>query len=421
MDSSDSLLYLAILLLLALSAFFSASETALNTVNKLRLRKRADETGDKKAKTVLHLTDHYDKSLFSILIGNNIVNIATSSIATVLATTAFGVSGAALATAVTTILVLTFGEILPKTYAGDNSESVALGVAKPLRVVIAFLTPLTWLFTGLKKLLYKLLPQSAKSPSVTEEELIYMIGQVEEEGILEEQESNLVQSALQFDEIAIHEILTPRVNVIALAVDASIEKIRETVVEEGYARIPVYEGSIDNIIGILYSREFLNDYISGREIDLRAMLGEVLFVHKRMKLSQLLTLFKARKTNIAVVTDDYGGTLGIVTMEDVLEELVGDIWDEDDEIPAGLVRVAPSTVEVSGDHDLDEMFEALGVSGPEADSDYTTVNGWALDLFEHIPRVEEFVEHGRFVLVVLEMNGHRIKRLRVSLRPKENT
>lgn len=417
LDNPDSILYLVILALLALSAFFSASESALSTVNKLRLRKRISETQDKQAKTALKLAENYDRSLFTILIGNNIANISISSISTVLATAIFGVKGAAIATGAATVLVLIFGEILPKIYATDNNEKVSLGVARPLQVIIFLLTPLTWLFTSFKKLAYKLLPQSAKGPSVTEEELIYMIGSIEKEGVLEAQESHLVRSALQFDEISIHEILTPRVHIVAIDVSSSIEEVCQTVVQEGYARIPVYEGSIDHIVGILYSREFLNAYISGKEIDLKKMLGTPLFVPKRIKLSRMLSQFKTHKVNMAVVTDDYGGTMGIVTMEDVLEELVGEIWDEDDEIPFGLVRVDDTTIEVAGDYGADDMFEALGFAPPECESSYTTVNGWALSLFEHIPKAEDRLHHEQFLLVVMEMNGQRIKRLRISISP----
>ena len=417
LDSTSGILCAVIVGLLAFSAFFSASETAFSTVNKLRLRKRAEE-GDKRAETALKIAESYDKTLFSILIGNNIVNIATSSIGTVIATSLLGPSGAVVATAVITVLVLIFGEILPKTYASDNSERVALSTAGALRAATVVLTPLSALFSFLKKLLYKILPQPQKGPTVTEEELIYMIGSIEEEGVLEEQERELVQSALEFDEIAIHEILTPRVNIVALDVESTPDEISQTVVEEGYSRIPVFEGNIDNIIGVLYSRDYLNALVNGTPFDLDTGLGKPLFVHKRMRLSQLLALFKARKVNLAVVTDDYGGTLGIVTMEDVLEELVGDIWDEDDEIPVGLVKLDDTTVEVAGDQNLEKMFGALGLDEDDMDSDYTTVNGWALHLFEHIPEVEETCSSGDFVLVVLEMNGHRIKRLRVARRPE---
>lgn len=421
MDDSESFLYAVLVILLIFSAFFSASETALSTVNKLRLRKRVQEESgsNKNAATALDLAENYDRSLFTILIGNNIVNLSFSSIATLLATSVFGPAGAAIATAIVTVLVLAFGEILPKTYASDNSDAVSLFIARPLRIIITILTPLTALFTGLKKLLYLLVPKPTDRPTVTEEELLYMIGSIEEEGVLEEQESDLVQSALQFDEICIHEILTPRVNVVALDVNSSIQEIRDIVVEEGYARIPVYSDSIDNIIGILYSREFLNAYVSDREIILRDMLGKPLFVPRRMKLSQLLTTLKSNQTNIAIVTDDYGGTMGIVTMEDVLEELVGDIWDEDDEIPDGIHRIDENTVDVSGDHALDDLFDELGVVSRESDIDCSTVNGWAIHLFEHIPQVDEWMQTGRLNLSVQEMCGHRIKRLRVTVLPED--
>jgi CBS domain containing-hemolysin-like protein len=416
LDSTDSIWYGVLILLLVLSAFFSAAETAFATVNKHRLGKRAEEV-DARAALALRVTEKSDRALFAILVGNTTVNILFAVIAALLGMSWMGLRGAAVATAASVVVVLVFGGILPKTYAGDNSEGVALLLARPLIIAMAILAPLTVLCAGLRLLFYKMLPQPKKGPSVTEEELIEMIGSIEEEGVIEEQERELVKSALQFDEIAIHEILTPRVNIVAIDVESTPEEIRQTVVEEGYARIPVYEENIDSIIGVLYSREYLNAVVSGKEPKLRDLLSKPLFVHKRMKLSQILTLFKAEKSNLAVVTDDYGGTLGIVTMEDVLEELVGDIWDEDDEIPEGLIKLDDLTVEVNGDHSLEDTFEALGLTEDDADSDYTTVNGWALHLFEHVPEAGESCTEGEFALVALEMDGHRIKRLRVARRP----
>lgn len=415
MESPSWILYIAIVVLLMLSAFFSASETAISTVNKIRLHKKA-KSGDSSAIAALSMAEHYDKTLFSILIGNNLVNIFSTAIATVIASALFGTSGAVIASLVMTVLVLTFGVILPKSYGNDHSEAFILIAAKPLRAIVWLLTPLTAFFAWLKS---RISAPPEKGPSVTEEELHYIIGSIENEGVLEEQERELVQSALDFDEIAIHEILTPRVNIVALDIDSSIEEIQKVIVEERYSRIPVYEGTIDSIIGVLYSSDFLCNLVAGVPIDLRAMLGEPLFVHRSMRLSQMLANLKAHKVNLAVVTDDYGGTLGIVTMEDVLEELVGEIWDEDDEIPTGLVKLDDRTWEVEGDYNLIDMLEQLKLA--EDDSDYTTVNGWAMHIFEHIPEVgEQFTTHG-LTITVLEMDLHRIKKLGIVLNETEET
>ena len=409
LDDNGPLLCLAIVLLLMVSAFFSCCETAISTVNKLRLRKSADE-GNQNAKTALGLAENYDKTLYTVLVGNNIVNIASSSIATVIATAIFGGGGAVIATAVMTVLVITFGEILPKSYGSDNSEKASLSLANPLKLASAILTPLTWVFMKIKLLSSK---PADDTPTVTEEELIYMLGSIEEEGVIEEQERDLVRSALEFDEVTIGEIITPRVNVVALDVEDDRETIKNILLEEGYSRIPVYDNGIDNIIGILYARDYLRCLIEGEEANLRDMLSEPLFVHRTMKSSQLLARFKSANTHLAVVTDDYGGTLGIVTMEDLLEELVGDIWDEDDEVSADVIELSESCWEVTGSCDVDVLFELIGKDIYELDTDYNTVNGWAGHIFGHIPEEGETAQYKDLSLTVLDVDGHRIQYLRV--------
>jgi CBS domain containing-hemolysin-like protein len=247
---------------------------------------------------------------------------------------------------------------------------------------------------------------------MTEEELIYMVDAMEE-SVLDEQERELVQSAMEFDETSLYEILTPRVDTTALDIDAELDEIKKAVVEQGYSRIPVFEGSVDNIIGVLYTRDFLLALIENREISLREMLKEALYVHKGMKLSHLLASFKSRQLNLAVVVDEYGGTLGIVTMEDVLEELVGDIWDEDDEITQGLVETGEGMHEAAGDCDLQELFERLEISEDEEAAGFNTVGGWALGKLGHIPEAGEAFAEGGYLFRVLEMDGRRLRRLEV--------
>lgn len=412
MESDSWLIYLSIVALIGCSAFFSACETALSTFNRIRIKKKADD-GDARAKKVLSISENYDKTISSVLIGNNIVNIAASTLAAVALTALFGPNiGALAATVLMTLLILAFGEILPKSYGKRYSDNVALAVCGPLSAIIWLLTPLSFLFTRFNRGIMR--ADVSSQPSITEEELIYMIDSIEEEGVLEEQERDLVQSALEFDEISIREILTPRVNIVAVDADDGIPEIERVIVEEGYSRIPVYEKTVDNIIGVLYSRDFFRALISGRKIDIREMMSEPLFVHKGMKLSQLLTNFKARKQNLAVVVDEYGGTLGIVTMEDVLEELVGDIWDEDDEIPSSLTQLDGDSFEAAGEHDLWDMFEQLEIDEDDVDSDFSTVGGWALHMLEHIPDIGEEFSFMGYRFTVMEMDGHRLKKLGIA-------
>lgn len=418
MDSSSWVMFASIVVLILLSAFFSASETAFSTVNKIRLRNYVDG-GSTKAQRALEIAEDYDNVLSTILIGNNVVNIASTAIATILFTNLFGASGAAISTAVMTVLVLTFGEILPKSYAKENSEALALRFAGPLGMLMVVLRPVVWLFVQLKGLMARFTGSGDNSPSVTEQELKVIIETIEGEGVLEEQESDLVQSALEFDEIDAQEVITPRVDMIAVDIDDPIEETIKTVMESRYTRIPVYQGSTDNIIGILQARDLLESIIRGGEIDLRHLLSDPLFVHKTKKISTLLSDFKRNKVHIAVVTDDYGGTMGIVTMEDLLEELVGDIWDEDEEEVEELVQVGENRYEVTGDMNVYEMFEQLGVDDRSFDSDYNTISGWAMEMLEHIPDVGESFTYKNLTITVLEQENQRIIKLLVEVTPEE--
>ena len=400
-----------------LSAFFSACETAISTVNKLRLKKQAED-GSEQARIALRLANDYDKTLSTILIGSNIVNISASTIGTVIATALWHSSGPLIATIAITLLVLIFGEILPKSYSRQYSDAFMLSVARPLRLVVRLLTPLTALFNVINSRFSKTIAKrnpAGAVPTVTEEELIYMLDSIEEEGVIEEQERDLVQSALEFDETSIREIITPRVNMVAVDVEDGLEEIKQIIITEGYSRIPVFEGTTDNIIGVLLARDLMVALIEGSEIKLRDMLSEPYFVHPTMKLSHLLANLKSRKASLAVVIDEYGGTLGIVTMEDVLEELVGEIWDEDDEIPAGFIELEDNRYEVLGSYSLSDLFDELEYDPKvrELESGFSTVSGWALDLLGYIPEVGESFSHLDMELTVLEMDGQRITKLNI--------
>lgn len=416
MDSHSWMLYISIVVLLLLSAFFSASETALSSLNKIRLKKRAQD-GDPRAATALALTEQYHKTLNTILVANNLVNIATSTIMALIFTSLFHTYGPLISTIVTTILVLIAGEILPKSYANAHSDELALRIARPLRAVSAVLTPVTFLFGKLQHVFHEHTSPEEKAPSITEEELLYFIESIEEEGVLEEEESNLVQSALEFDETSLGEIITPRVNLVALDVDSSQEEIREVLIDARHSRLPVYEGSMDNIIGVIFVRGAIGRMLQGEELSLREIADKPYFVPKGMKLSALMAVFRSKQARIAIVLDEYGGTLGIVTLRDLVEELVGDIQDEEEE--KSLLSWEEDRVVVDGSYDLEDLWEELALPEQEDQDDYSTVSGWAISLFGRIPEDGEELRGEDFLLTVLEMDGNRIKRLALRLLPQE--
>lgn len=415
MDSTGWLCILLIVLL-ACSAFFSASETAFSTVNRIRLRTLAD-AGDKRAKRALLITEDYDKLISTILIGNNIVNISASSLATVLALRFLSEQMAAPAsTVIMTVLVLIFGEVTPKSSAKANAEAYALRFSAPLYGLIIFFTPLSKLLVLLTRLVARQ-KEGEETPTVTEEELKYIIDSTVEEGVLHEDESELLHSAIEFDDIRVQEILTPRVDLAAIDVEEEPQAVLDFVLEERYSRIPVYEGTIDRIIGILHTRDYLEQLATGKKPELRGLLSECLYIHRTMKISALLNEFKRTKINMAVVTDDYGGTMGIVTTEDILEELVGEIWDEDEEIIREFVPLGDGRYEVAGEYTIREMLDELDMDPDAIETDSNTVGGWAMDELERIPAVGDCFTYQNLEITVREVDDQRIVKLTVEVKP----
>lgn len=374
-----------IAVLILCSAFFSCVETAFSCTNKIRLKSYSDD-GNKKAKKALNLCEKYDMLLTAILIGNNIVNLGCSSIATVLCMNVFGDAGAAIATGATTFLVLTFGEIIPKCFGKEKSDTIAMHTASIIQITIYVLYPFVLMFIAVKTVALKIANVKNNEPSVTEDELKYIIESIEEEGVLEEQESELVQSALEFDEKSANDILTPRVDVTAIDIDESIDEIKRLVLEERYSRIPVYRSKIDNIIGVLHTRDFLEKLANGEQIDLESLIQPVYFIYKTKKLSAILSDFKKEKLHIAVVTDEYGGMLGIVTMEDLLEEIVGDIWDEDEEIENLYKKTNDNMYNVNGNLELYELFDMFDIDRRKLTSDSVTVGGFVFESLGKVPQ-----------------------------------
>ncbi len=408
--------YLGLVALLAGSAFFSASETAFATVNTIRLKNRAD-SGSRKAAMALRIAEMYEKTLSSILIGNNLVNIAISSITAVLFTSWLGNAGTWVSTVVVTIIVLIFGEILPKTFAKEHSEKVALSICGILLAFIKLMTPVSFVFIKMQHAFISLFKGEKKQPSVTEEELKYIIETIESEGVLGKEESSLVQSALEFDETPAEKIAVPRVDMVCVDVEDEIDEILGKIVPEHYSRIPVYERSVDKIIGVLYLRDMFDEVIQhGKEsLDVRRLMHPCVFVHRSMKIPAVLNMLQKQNQHLAVVTDDYGGTYGLVTMEDILEELVGEIYDESDEIPEGITRIDETCFETAGEVDLDDLFDEIGYQPPDFACDYHSVSGWVLEELEHIPEPMESFVRDRLKVTVLQIEEQRISRVRLEL------
>lgn len=411
-------MFIVLGVLIALSAFFSASETAFSSMNEIRMKNYAKE-GNKKAKTALKIAQNYDKALSTILIGNNIVNIASASLGTVIATILFGANGAWISTIAMTILVLIFGEILPKSFAKENAEKFALKVAGVLHFLMKLFSPLVWFFISLRKLVAG--KKEKEQPSVTEEELKVIMQEIQDEGVLEEQESELAQSALEFDEIDVDEIFTPRVDVAAVDVEMDSEEVKNLFFTCKFSRMPVYEGQIDNVIGILHEREFLSKLLSGEPIDLRSLAREALFIPQSLKISLALAELQKKKQQMAIVVDDYGGTAGVITVEDILEELVGEIWDEDEEIEEDVVMIAEHVYEVNAQANIYDVFDQVGVQYKEKElsGGSNTVGGWILDTLQDIPEENETFSFHNVTVTVKEMEDQRIQTVRMEVTPAE--
>lgn len=407
---SEIIMGIIIFILIGLSGFFSAVETAFSFVNKIRTQKHADE-GNKSAKKALYVIENFDKALTTILICNNVVNLSCSSLATVLCLELFGDAGSAIATGAITLLVLTFGEIIPKCLAKEHCDSFSYKVASILKLLMFILTPFVFIFVKIKTFALFISGGKEDTPSVTENELKYIVESIEEEGVLEESESEMVRHALDFDDKTAEEILTPRVDVTFVSTSDSQEKIKNIIIENRYSRIPVYEETVDNIVGILHTRDYLENLADGIAPDIHDIMQKPYFVFRTQKLSKILSSFKHTKSHLAIVTDEYGGTLGIVTMEDLLEEIVGDIWDEDEEIEHTYYKIGKDEFLVNGDIELDDMLALFNLDSDSIESDSITVAGYILEHAGTIPQKRESIEAGGFRFTIMEVENQRIIRI----------
>ncbi len=409
MGDGPAFYYIFIIAMVVLSAFFSATETAFSSVSQIKLKNKI-ANGNKKAEKTLKIAQDYDRTLSAILIGNNIVNIAAASVGTLVFTLQFGESGAVISTVVITVLILIFGEVLPKSVAKENPEKVAIGVSGMLKALIVLFTPVIFLFVSLKKIVRKITGGSADNPVVTEQELKVLIEESENQGVLEQQESELVMSALDFDETTVREVLTPRVDVTAVDANSSAEQVKNLFIEQGYSRLPVYSGSIDTIVGVIHNKDFFRSYISDKNVELKSIMQHVIFVPATMKISQLLKEFQKQKTHMAIVSDQYGGTIGIVTLEDIIEELVGEIWDESDEVEYDIIKLSENKYKVSGDMNPLDFFEKINFDYKKSGYNYnvSSISGWVLEKFERIPQVNESFSFDSLDIKVTEIEKNRI-------------
>lgn len=412
---NDSLIgtVLAILALVAFSAFFSATETSITSASRPRLKNLAKE-GSGRAKKILQRIDNYDKTLSTILVGNNLVNILASSLCTVMFTSLFGSGGVGTATLVMTVFILLFGEISPKMLAKEQPEKFAMFASPLLSVIAVILTPVTWLF-GLWQKLLKRVIKAEETPSITGDELAVLVEEGEKEGALGSGESELIQSAIEFDEISVREILTPRVDVVMVEDVDPAEKLYELFRLHHHSRIPVYHETVDNVVGIIHEKDFYPAFLNDRNVPLSGLLHKPLFIPDAMKISDLLARLRREKTHIAVVIDQYGGVEGIVTMEDVLEELVGEIYDESDvELPP-IEQTGEDTWLVSGSASVDDVFEAMGLSRDDDDEiESNTVGGLATELAGRLPDVGDSFVYGSIGLTVRRVTDRRVDQLEVT-------
>ena len=404
-------LWVALVILVGFSAFFSASETAFSSLNQIRLKSRAED-GDLAAARVLAMSEKYDKLLSTILIGNNIVNIAAASIGTVLFTRLLDPErGATVSTFVLTIVVLIFGEVTPKSLAKEMPEKVATAVSPFLVLLMALMTPLTWLFTQWKKLLGHFV-HSGEADTITEGELMTMVSEAENDGELTDRESELIRSAIEFDDVEVEEILTPRVDVVAVEDDIPLEELAQTFAESGYSRLPVYHGTIDNIIGVVHEKDF---YIARlkKATKIDDLVVPTLYTTGSTQISQLLRTLREQHHHLAVVVDEYGGTEGIITLEDILEELVGEIWDEHDEVTEDFRKQSDGSWLVSGSASVDDLYEELDLP-EEEDIDSNTVNGLVQEKTCHLPKVGDRFTLGEYDGVVTRTAKRRVTEVRLT-------
>lgn len=418
---STVLVFAGIFLCLCLSNFCSASEMAFSSCNVMRLENARDD-GSKRAKIAVYITEHFDDALSAILIGNNLANIGASSLASVAVILVTGGDEYAwLATIILTVLVIIFGETMPKISAKKNANRTSLKNAYVVRAMMIIFYPLVWLVVSLIKLLTMGMKSEAADADSDEavEELQSIIETAEDEDVLDEDQSELVQAAIDFSETSAFEVMTARVDVQAIDIEDDWDDILAIIEDAPFTRLPVYEGSIDNVIGILYLNHFLKAMADDGRVDIRKLLMPPCYVYKTMKLPAVLNTLRKAKQHLAIVSDEYGGTLGVVSMEDVLEQIVGDIWDESDVVEHEVVQREKSEYELDGAMILSDFLELVGLNEDDVDAESNTVGGWTLEMFGSFPQEGDSFTYRNLTVTVLSMDGRRVERVLVKLAPSE--
>lgn len=394
-------LIIVIALLIAGSAFFSATETAFTKFNRIKM-KTAAANGDKRAKLVMKLDEKYDSLLSSILVGNNIVNILSTSLATVLFTRLFGESGVPVATAVMTTLVLIFGEITPKSIANDASLDMSKFSAPVMSILTTLLTPVNFLFSLWKALVNKLLKIKNKN-DITGEEIVSIVEEATQEGNIDEKSSGLIINAIEFDEVYVRDICTPRPNIVAVRDNLSTDEILKVFEECGFSRLPVYHKTIDDVTGFISQKDFYK-YVVNSDKKLSDIINPIPMAAPTMSIAKMMTTFQKKRTHIAVIIDEFGSLQGLVTLEDILEELVGEIWDEHDKIVPDIKKTGENEYTVLGTANPEKVLEPFGI---EAEDDYLSINGWIADKIGNIPKTGDSITYRNLLLTVTKANGRR--------------
>lgn len=418
-----------IVCMLMCSAFFSGTEAAFNASNSMHLRRKAEE-GSKTAKVAYKISENFTTTLCGILIGNNLVNIAASTCGTYVFMALFAnIEGgdaiaSAVSTVVLTILILMFGEIVPKIICKEHTSKLVYIVAIPIRIITLILYPIVFVVMAVMNLLRKLWGRdSDDAPEITEDELSSIIDTVEKEGVIDEDQSDLLQSSLEFSDTTVEEIMTPRTDLITIDLDDDFEEIAKTIEESTFSRLPVYRDSIDDIIGILHLNLYYKEAVDSKKINIESMLLETCYMHKTLKLPAALKMLREKQVHMAIVIDEFGGTLGVVTIEDILEEIVGDIWDESDEIVSEMVEKAPNEYEILGEMSIGDLFYELDFHPKDFECEYSTVGGWAVQSLDSEPHVGDKFTYEYLEIEVTEMEDDiLVTKLKVTVgeRPSED-
>lgn len=408
--------WLGILLLVVLSGIFSGTEIAMTSLNQLRMR-RAAQSGDAGAKRIVRVLDDFDMMLSTILAGNDLVNIAASSLAAMIALRIAGEGAVTASGVLVTVLILIFGEIYPKILAKRHNERFARVTAPALGALMRVLRPVLIGVVRASDAIAKIWHGKGRTrETITEDEFSEILNTVEDEGVLDEETSDLVQSAMEFDDLGANDAMTPRVDMVTVDLDDPPQEILRKVVDSEYSRIPVWRDTIDNIVGILPVKSYLLDMAEDGKCDIEKILMPALFVHQTMTLDDVLKTMREKHMHIAIVLDEFGGTQGMLTMEDVLEQLVGEIWDESDEITEECRKVSDSEYICSGMMTLHEFFDAADLDERDVDSEYTTMGGWAVEMLDAQPKEGKSFSFDRLEVTVLKMDGMRVDSLRVRIR-----